>query len=171
MQRKSINDRRSIISILLGVALTLSEVGINSIYVVAQNLDQKIASTSASSADAILQKAERLFDQGQYQDALTQYQQGLNIYRQQGDRLGEAITLTWIGAVQIGLRQEKLALNTLLEANLILQRGLQNSTNSDKQLYRKAEGENQYQFGRAYLNLEEYANGLKILENSLSIRR
>ncbi|WP_176453048.1 CHAT domain-containing protein [Pseudanabaena sp. SR411] len=172
---------------VFGMTLALSELGINPAYALkkavteetAINIAQPVVNTNSAptsaqtsqSTDALLQKAEHLFDQGRYQDALAQYQQALNIYRQQGDRLGEAITLTWIGAVQIGLRQEKQALNTLLEANLILQRGLQNSTNSDKQLYRKAEGENQYQFGRAYLNLEEYANGLKILENSLAIRK
>lgn len=166
MPRKSMRDRLSI-TLILAMAMMLSEVGINPIYAFDQALDQKIANTS-NSTDEMLQRAEKLFDQGRYQDSLQQYQQVLNIYRQQGDRLGEAIALTGIGAVQIGLRQEMPALISLQQASKILQSP---SNTADKKLYRKAEGETQYQLGRAYISLEQYDKAMPLLENSLAIRK
>ncbi|MBD2189398.1 CHAT domain-containing protein [Pseudanabaena mucicola] len=170
MQRKSICDRISL-SLILGAALMLSELGISSMANVFAQSEQGSTYISANSTEAIFQSAEKLFDQGRFQDSLQQYQQAFKIAQQQGDRLSEIIALTGVGAAQIGLRQERAALSTLLEATRILQSLPKDLSTPERQLYRKAEGETQYQFGRAYLNLEQYDNALKMLENSLAIRK
>jgi len=170
MQRKSLGDRLSI-TLLGGIALILWEVGLNPTYALQYSNSLRITDTSniAKSTEApLIQKAENLFDQGRYQDSLQQYQQSLTIYRQQVDRLGEAIALTGMAAAQISLRQETPAIENLQKAIAILQTP---SNGADKRLYRQAEGEAQYQLGRAYTSLEQYAQALPLLENSLSIRK
>jgi CHAT domain-containing protein len=173
MQRKSLGDRLSI-TLLGGIALILWEVGLNPTYALQYSNSLQITDTSTIakspdlSTDSLVKKAENLFDQGRLQESLQQYQQALTIYRQQSDRLGEAIALTGMAAAQTSLRQETPAIENLQQAIAILQAP---SNGSDKRLYRQAEGEAQYQLGRAYTSLEQYAQALPLLENSLAIRK
>jgi CHAT domain-containing protein len=180
IQGKSICDRLSVT--ILGMGLLLGDLGLNPVYASPalsnSNQQQLVAAETnadnaknATSTDLILQKAEKLFDQGKFQESLQQYQQILNIYRQQSDRLGESIALTGIGMAQVSLRQETAAIASLQRALMLLQSPTSNLSNNDKQLYRKAEGETKYQLGRAYINLEQYEKSLPLLEESLKIRQ
>jgi CHAT domain-containing protein/uncharacterized protein HemY len=198
MQRKSKRNRLSI-TFILGLALTLWEVGINpaqalkSLYS-SRISDQSVDQPPSQHIDFLLLKveserfdiptqlkkttlillinAERFFDQGNFQKSLEQYQKALIEYRRQGDRLGESIALTGIGSAQIGLWQESQSLENLQQA-LVIQQSQQTSSTSaeDRMLYLKAEGETRYQLGKAYIGLEQYAKALPLLEESLAIRK
>lgn len=180
MQRKSLSDRLSVT--VLGMGLLLVDLGLNPVYalrvfdnsnyqVVAAETNSVKSKPSVKDTDLLLQKAEKLFDQGKFQESLQQYQQVLNIYRQQGDRLGESIALTGIGMAHVSLRQEASAIANLQNALTLIQSPAPNLSNADKQRYRKAEGETKYQLGRAYISLEQYAKALPLLEESLKIRQ
>ena len=168
-QRKSVRNSRSI-SLLLTAVLMLLEVGIKASYALEQNTNP-ISNTSVSSTDSILQKAEKLFDQGNFQESLKYYQQALTNYRSQGDRLGESIALTGMGSAQIGLRQEAQSLSNLLQALEIQEAQNLSSAPANRKLYFKAEGETRYQLGKAYIGLEQNDQALALLEKSLAIRK
>jgi len=176
MQGKSLGDRLSVT--ILAMGLLLGDLGLHHVYgYIALGNDTQFVATetkadkNTQSTDSLLQKAEKLFDQGKFQESLQQYQQALNIYRQQGDRLGEVVALTGLGMVQVSLRQETAAIVLLQNALTLIQSPAPNLSNADKQRYRKAEGETRYQLGRAYINLEQYAKALPLLEESLKIRQ
>ena len=168
-KRKFISDSLSI-SLLLSAALMLSEVGVKASYALNQTANP-ISNTSFISKDSILQKAEKLFDRGNFQESLEYYQQALTNYRSQGDRLGESVALTGMGSAQIGLRQDVQALENLQQALEILQSQNLNSAPASRILYLKAEGETRYQLGKAYIGLEQYGKALPLLEKSLAIRK
>ncbi|BBC24385.1 CHAT domain-containing protein [Pseudanabaena sp. ABRG5-3] len=186
MQGKLIRDRLSITAIvgmlLIGGEM-FGEVGINPVYalkvldsdqhqlIAAEPSMETSADNTSKSIDLLIPKAEKLFDQGRFQESLKQYQQVLNLYRQQSDRLGESIALTGLGMVQVSLRQETQAIANLQQALTILQSPSSSLATTDKLRYRQAEGETRYQLGRAYLNLEQYAKALPLLEQSLAIRK
>lgn len=184
MQKKFISDRLSC-SLVLGIMLALLEVGIKPSYsnalkdiptekITIESIDRpkNISSEPTStSADVLLQKAEKLFDQGNFQESLKHYQQALINHRSRGDRLGESIALTGIGSAQIGLWQEAQSLENLQQALAIQQSQQASSTSADKKLFLKAEGETRYQLGKAYIGLEQYAKALPLLEESLAIRK
>ncbi len=178
MKRKSIRDRLSS-TFIYGLALILGEatlglaLAVNSDLLENEQLFISIKSKQFknNSIEAQLIQAEKLFDQGKFKESLQEYQQALAVSKQQGDRLRELQSLTGIGAAQVSLRQEKQAISTLLDATQILQSLPVQLTATDKTNYRKAEGEVTYQYGRAYLNLEQFDNALKLLENSLAIRK
>ncbi len=184
MQKKFISDCRSC-SLVLGMIIALAEFGIKPSYSYALkdiptdkiaiesiNRPTNISSESTStSADVLLQRAESFFDQGNFQESLKLYQQALTNYRNRGDRLGESIVLTGMGSAQIGLRQEVQAVENLQQALAIQQSQQTSSASADKMLYLKAEGETQYQLGKAYISLEQYAKALPLLEKSLAIRK
>jgi CHAT domain-containing protein len=131
-----------------------------------------ISSESTSTpADLLLQRAESFFDQGNFQESLKHYQQALTNYRNRGDRLGETVALTGIGAAQIGLWQEAKSLDNLQQALAIQQSQQTIAAPADRKLYLKAEGETRYQLGKAYIGLEQYAKALPLLEQSLAIRK
>lgn len=184
MQKEFISDRLSC-SLVLGMMLAISEVGINPSYsnalkdiptekITIESIDRPTNISSeptSTSADVLLQKAEKLFDQGNFQESLKHYQQALINHRSRGDRLGESIALTGIGSAQIGLWQEAQSLENLQQALAIQQSQQASSTSADKMLFLKAEGETRYQLGKAYIGLEQYAKALPLLEESLAIRK
>ena len=107
MQKEFISDRLSC-SIVLGIMLAISEAGIKPSYSYAlkdihtdktsiesinrlENISSestsKIAKSLFKTAKILVQKAESLFDQGNFQEALKYYQQALTIYRSHSDRL------------------------------------------------------------------------------------
>ncbi|MBD2176380.1 CHAT domain-containing protein [Pseudanabaena sp. FACHB-1998] len=178
MNRKSIGDRLSK-TFIVGMTLILWELALNPAWAEKQSLNEgsktntsvKSEPSQPNSIETQLVQAEKLFDQGKFKESLQQYQQALAIAQQQGDRLRELQSLAGLGAVQISLKQEKQAIATLLDATKILQSLPVNLAPRDRLNYRQAEGEVNYQYGRAYLSLEQFDNALKLLENSLAIRK
>ncbi|PZV19633.1 MAG: hypothetical protein DCF20_01095 [Pseudanabaena sp.] len=184
MQKRIVGDLLSLSNVLV-VILALSEVSIQLSFsyalkdittgkIAIESIERPInisSETTSTSSDLLLQKAERFFDLGNFQESLKYYQQALKNYRSQGDRLGESIALTGMGSALIGLRQETQALENLQKALEIQQSQQIRSTPADRMLYLKAEGETRYQLGKAYIGLEEYANALPLLEKSLAIRK
>ncbi|NUN65086.1 CHAT domain-containing protein [Pseudanabaena biceps] len=178
MKSKSMGDRLSS-TLICGLTLILWEATLSQAFAVnPDGLEDskslaliKSKQLKNSSIESQLIQAEKLFDQGRFKESLQEYQQALASSKQLGDRLGELQSLTGIGAVQISLRQETQAIATLLEAKGILRSLPQNLAATDKINFRKAEGEVQYQLGRAYQNLEQFDNALKLLEDSLAIRK
>ncbi|MFM7888707.1 MAG: CHAT domain-containing protein, partial [Pseudanabaena sp.] len=178
MRKSYIRSVDRLFMTLLGVGLLLGDLGLPPVSaLLALGNDRQPVATeinaekNTQTTDLLLQKAEKLFDQGKFQESLQQYQQVLNIYRQQVNRLGEAVALTGLGMVQVSSRQDTAAIANLQNALTLIQSPAPNLSNADKQLYRKAEGETRYQLGRAYINLEQYAKALPLLEESLKIRQ
>ncbi|GBO52615.1 hypothetical protein APA_284 [Pseudanabaena sp. lw0831] len=184
MQKKLISDRLSL-SLVLAMILALLEVSIKPSYsytlkdittdkISIEPIDSPVnisSESTSTSTNLLLQRAEKFFDRGNFQESLKLYQQALTNYRSQGDRLGESIALTGIGSAQIGLWQEAQALENLQQALAIQQSQQTSPTSADRILYLKAESETRYQLGKAYIGLEQYAKALPLLEESLAIRK
>jgi tetratricopeptide (TPR) repeat protein len=120
----------------------------------------------AQSGVAILSEAEeeRLFEQvedGQFQEVLQSLQQALEVYRERGDRAGEATITRRIGSIYAQVEQPTQALKYFQQA-LAIYRELG---------AREAEAETFRKIGEFYFDSKQYSQGLGYFQQALAIYR
>jgi tetratricopeptide (TPR) repeat protein len=126
---------------------------------------QTAQTNSSDAAETALKEGVQLYQQGMAQaqrSAILKFEQALKLYREAGDRRGEATTLTWIGLVYAELGKNQKALE-YYNQTLPLWRALGDHHREASTLYTTA------YFNRDQNNLTEALNdiesAIKILEN------
>ncbi len=116
---------------------------------------------STTPGDETLARARQLYTEGGPVAALPVYNEALTLYRANGERLGEAITLGLIGNCQKRLGNYEQALE-LLDQALIMKRELGNLLEEGKTLSH---------LGLVYWELADYDSAIRYLEQALAIGR
>ncbi len=115
-----------------------------------------------SNAAALLQQGKKQYETGEYEAALKSLQQALTLYRQTGDRSGEAQTLLLIGSVYVETGTDDKAGEDALQKALTVAKEIKDS---------KLEGRILMTFGRLYLNTNQDAKAQEIVNRSLEISK
>lgn len=112
-------------------------------------------------ADQLFQEGQKRLVNAQNQMALAHFQQALKLYRQGGDRQGEANTLSAVGDAQYNLEKYEQALESYSQA-LVVYRQLDD---------RKGEATTLNNIGAVYESQKQYPQALKFYEQALKLRQ
>ena len=148
-------------------ALTVAVVIGASTFIVPMNILSE-SSVLAQSQEERKAEADRLLEQGiqrgktqQFQEALQSFQEALKIYREIGNRNGEAKSLGNLGMAYEGLGQYQQAIEFYWQ-QLMIAREIDNRNEEVKSLYR---------LGIVYFNLKQYQQAIEFYQQSLVITR
>lgn len=154
-----VHPRRLLTLLILSFVITSPSVGFAS-YLAKPAPGQAIVAAETP-ADQLFQEGQRWLVSAQNQMALTNFQQALKLYRQGGDRLGEANTLSGVGDVQYNLEKYGEALESYSQA-LAVYRQLGD---------RRGEATTLNNIGAVYENQKNYPQALKFYEQALILRQ
>ncbi|WP_421658834.1 tetratricopeptide repeat protein [Leptothermofonsia sp. ETS-13] len=127
----------------------------------AQTVLAQLSPASSTKADQLLKEGQTLLTSAATRRALMQFQQALQLYRQDGNRLGEANALNGVGDAHYSLGQYQLALKVYSQAWEIYQ----------ELGDRKGGATVLNNIGAIYDDQRQYSEALKFYEQALKLRR